>query len=195
MEDFLVNNGTGRNYGVELTLERFYNNGYYFLLTTSLFNARYTGSDGVQRSTAFNGGYIANLLGGKEFEIGKEGNTLNVDVKLTASGGNRYTPVDFDRSADLGYEVRQDDRAFSAFLDDYLRADLKISYRINAKHVTHEFGVDLQNMTNNENEFRRTYNPRTNSVQTQYQIGFFPYHSTEFCSDFGPHEKAANSPR
>ncbi len=173
-EDFLVNNGTGRNYGMELTLERFYSNGYYFLLTTSLFDAQYTGSDGVQRSTAFDGGYIANLLGGKEFKVGKKGNTLNIDVKFTASGGNRFTPVDFERSAALGYEARQDDRAFSASLDDYLRADLKISYRINAKNVTHEFGVDLQNVTNNQNEFGRTYNPRTNSVQTQYQIGFFP---------------------
>ena len=173
-EDFLVNEGTGRNYGVELTLERFYNSGYYFLLTTSLFDAKYKGSDGVLRSTAFDGGYIANLLGGKEFTIGRKGNTLNVDVKLTASGGNRFTPVDFEQSAELGYEVRRNDRAFSESLDDYLRADLKISYRINAKNVTHEFGVDLQNITNNQNEFGRTYNPRTNSVQTQYQIGFFP---------------------
>lgn len=173
-EDFLVNNGTGRNYGLELTLERFYSNGYYFLLTTSLFDAKYEGSDGVQRSTAFDGGYIANLLGGKEFKIGRKDNTLNVDVKLTASGGNRYTPVDFERSATLGYEVRQGERAFSEALDDYLRADLKISYRINAKRVTHEFGVDLQNVTNNQNEFARIYNPRTNSVQTQYQMGFFP---------------------
>ena len=144
------------------------------MLTTSLFDAKYTGSDGVQRSTAFDGGYIANLLGGKEFKMGKKGNTLNIDVKFTASGGNRFTPVDFERSAALGYEVRQDERAFSESLDDYLRADLKISYRINARRVTHEFGVDLQNVTNNQNEFARIYNPRTNSVQTQYQIGFFP---------------------
>ena len=44
----------------------------------------------------------------------------------------------------------------------------------NAKNVTHEFGLDLQDITNHQNEFRRTYNPRTNSVETQYQIGFFP---------------------
>ena len=169
-EDFLVNQGAGRNYGIELTLKRFFHNGYYFLLTTSLFDAKYTGSDQVQRNPAFNGDYIANLLGGKEFKIGSEGNTLN----FMASGGNRYTPVDVEQSAALGYEVRQDDRAFSASLDDYLRADVKISYRINAKNVTHEFGLDLQNITNHQNEFRRTYNPRTNSVETQYQIGLFP---------------------
>ncbi|MEM9833093.1 MAG: TonB-dependent receptor [Bacteroidota bacterium] len=173
-EVFLVNEGEGRNYGLEFTLERFYNQGYYFLFTTSLYNSEYRGSDDVWRSTAFNGGYITNLLGGKEFKIGRKNNTLNLDLRLTASGGNRYTPIDFERSAELGFEVRQDDLAFSESFDDYFRADVKISYRINAKRMTHEFGVDLQNITNRQNEFARIYNPRTNSVQTQYQIGLFP---------------------
>ncbi|MGB3777301.1 MAG: TonB-dependent receptor [Tunicatimonas sp.] len=173
-EDFLVNEGTGRNLGVELTLERFFSKGYYFLWTTSLFDAQYEGSDGIERSTAFDGGYVVNLLGGKEFEVGKKGNTLNIDLKFTASGGNRFTPIDFERSAELGYEVRQDNRAYSEAIDDYLRADVKISYRINAKRATYEFGVDFRNVTNNENEFSRTYNARTNTIQTQNQIGFNP---------------------
>ncbi len=173
-EDFLVNEGTGRNYGIELTLERFYSDGYYFLLTTSFYDAKYKGSDGVLRSTAFDGGYIVNLLGGKEFKVGKRDNTLNLDVKLTTSGGNRYTPVDFEQSATQGYEVRQDDRAFSESLNSHLRADLKVSYRINARKLTHEFGVNLQNVTNRQNEFIRVYNPRTNTVQTEYQMGFLP---------------------
>ena len=173
-EDFLVNKGTGRNYGIELTLERFYSEGYYFLLTTSLYDAKYKGSDGVLRSTAFDGGYIVNLLGGKEFKVGRRDNTLNLDVKLTTSGGNRYTPVDFEQSAAQGYEVRQDNRAFSESLNNHLRADLKVSYRINARKLTHEFGINLQNITNRQNEFIRVYNPRTNTVQTEYQMGFLP---------------------
>jgi hypothetical protein len=173
-EDFLVNEGTGRNLGVELTLERFFSKGYYFLLTTSLFDAQYEGSDGIERSTAFDGGYVVNLLGGREFKIGRKNNTLNIDLKFTASGGNRITPINFERSAELGYEVRQNDRAFSEAIDDYLRADLKISYRINAKRATYEFGVDFRNVTNNKNEFSRTYNARTNTIQTQNQIGFNP---------------------
>ena len=37
--DSLVNNGTGENYGFELTLEKFYSKGYYFLITASLFES------------------------------------------------------------------------------------------------------------------------------------------------------------
>jgi hypothetical protein len=173
-ETFLVNAGSGRNYGLELTLEKYYSKGYYFLLTTSLYQSEYKGSDGIWHNTAFNGNYIASLLGGKEFRIGRKSNTLNIDVKMTASGGNRITPIDFEASAERGYEVLLEDQAYTQQLNDYLRADLKISYRINTPKVTHEFGIDLQNITNNENEFARIYNPRTNSVQTQYQIGFFP---------------------
>lgn len=173
-ETNLVNGGTGRNYGVELTLERFYNDGYYFLLTTSLYNAKYEGSDGVLRSTAFDGGYIVNLLGGKEFKIGKQDNTLNVDVKLTSSGGRRYTPINFKASAEQGYQVLYEDRAYVEQTMDYFRADLKVMYRINTRRATHEIGFNLQNITNRQNEFARIYNPRTNTVQTRYQTGLLP---------------------
>jgi hypothetical protein len=172
--DYLINEGTGRNLGVEVTLEKFYSDGYYFLLTTSLFDSKYKGSDGVQRSTAFDGGYIVNLLGGKEFKVGKKNNTFNIDLKLTTSSGNPYTPIDLEQSAALGTEVRKDNEAYSLRLDNYLRADVKLSYRINRPKLTHEFAIDLQNITNNQNVFAQTYNARTNEVNTQYQIGFFP---------------------
>ncbi|MCC9138352.1 carboxypeptidase-like regulatory domain-containing protein [Pontibacter silvestris] len=172
--DSLVNSGEGENYGIEFTLEKFYSKGYYFLFTTSLYKSHYKGSNNEWHSTAFNGGYIANLLGGKEFKIGKKNNTFSVDGKFTTSGGNRYTPIDYARSAQLGYEVHQDDLAYSKSLKQYVRADLKLSYRINHRGSTHEFALDLQNITNRQNEFARIYNPRSNTVQTQYQIGFFP---------------------
>jgi len=59
-------------------------------------------------------------------------------------------------------------------LDDYFRADVKLSYRINRPKLTHEFAIDLQNITNRDNVFAQSYNARTNSIVTQYQIGFFP---------------------
>src|SRR5690606_40225300 len=48
-QDSLVNSGTGRNYGIELTLERFFNKGYYFLITSSIFDSQYAGSDGIEQ--------------------------------------------------------------------------------------------------------------------------------------------------
>jgi len=67
-----MNEGTGENYGLEFTLERFFSKGYYVLGTASLFQSTYKGSDGIERSTAFNGQYVLNLLGGKEFRLKRE---------------------------------------------------------------------------------------------------------------------------
>ena len=54
VEDSLVNRGTGKNYGAEITLERFLSKGFYYLSTFSWYNSLYKGSDGVERNTAFN---------------------------------------------------------------------------------------------------------------------------------------------
>src|SRR5690606_38023715 len=66
----LVNDGTGKNYGVELTLERYLHNGFYYMSTASLFRSLYTAKDGVERKSAFDNNYVANFIGGKEFKVG-----------------------------------------------------------------------------------------------------------------------------
>jgi len=173
-EDSLVNNGTGRNYGLELTLERFYNKGYYYLLTTSLFDSRYKGSDGVERNTAFNTKYVVNLLAGKEWRVGKNGKFFSLNLKLTTIGGKYLTPIDFQKSQEYGRTIYDENKAFSEQQDAYFRADLKFSYRKEFTTSTLEVAFDLQNVTNNKNIFSQSYNPRTNSIVTQYQQAFFP---------------------
>jgi hypothetical protein len=172
--DSLVNEGTGRNYGVELTLEKFYSDGYYFLLTTSLFDSKYKGSDNIKRNTTFNGRYVVNVLAGKEFNVGKKSNTFNIDWKLTVAGGRYVTPLDFEKSKETGKEEYMDHIAFSKKIKDYFRTDIKFSYRMNKKRLTHELSLDLQNVLNTKNVFMQRYNSRTNTVTTEYQTGFFP---------------------
>ena len=103
----LVNQGTGRNYGVEVTLERYLNRGFYYLGTVSLYRSLYTALDGVERSSLFDGNYVANFLAGKEFDYGKPGKerTFFVNGKLAFIGGARYTPIDLEASRALGTAV------------------------------------------------------------------------------------------
>jgi hypothetical protein len=169
----LVNEGTGYNYGLEITLEKFYSNNYYFLFTTSVFNSRYQGSDNIERNTAFNGNYVVNLLGGREFKV-KGKNVIFLDTKLTVAGGNRYTPIDLNASIAAGYEIARDQEAFSNQLPTYIRWDIKAGYRINRARLTHEFFVDIQNLTNQQNVLIRRFNRTTQSVNDTYQLGLFP---------------------
>lgn len=174
----MVNKGVGRNYGIELTLEKFYSRQYYFLFTTSLFNSEYKASDNVWRSTAFDSDYVVNLLGGKEWNVGSKKNTLALDIKLTSAGGRRYTPINLAASAIAGEAVYEDETdpsaAFSKQYDAYFRTDVKISYRINRPKLTHEISLDIQNITNRENIFQETYNRRTNTITRENQLGLFP---------------------
>ena len=168
-----VNEGTGTNYGVEITLEQFLNNGFYFLFTTSLFDSKFKGSDGIERNTAFNGNYIFNGLAGKEFQI-NEKLTLAFDFKITYAGGRRFTPINLDASNIAGAEIRYEDQLFENQYPDYFRLDFKTTLKLNGKHMSQKFSVDLQNLTNQDNIFQSGYNAATNSVGYVYQRGFFP---------------------
>ncbi len=174
----LVNKGIGRNYGLEITLEKFMSKGFYFLITGSLFQSQYQGSDKIWRNTAFNGLYVANALAGYQYLFGGKKNktkrhTVAIDMKMTGAGGRYYTPIDIVASDAQNTEVRIDSLAFTKKYRDYFRLDLKLSYRISFKKITQEFSMDLQNVANIKNIFRKVYNPRTNTLNDEYQQGLF----------------------
>ncbi len=166
----LVNNGRGENYGVELTLEKYFANTYYFLFTSSIFESRYQGSDEVWRNTAFNNKYIVNLLAGKEFSLGKSG-VLFADVKLTTSGGRYTTPIDLEASRLAGEAVYLEDQAFSQRYANYFRTDFKIGFRLEMKRISQEWLIDVQNIFNVENIYEEFYNPQTGNIDNRNQLG------------------------
>lgn len=173
----LVNEGTGYNQGIEITIEKFYSKGYHALITGSFFESKYKGSDGVERSTPFNNGYVINFLAGKEFKIGKaKRNAFVIDTKLTASGGKWYIPIDLEASREEGREVLIDSEAFTKQYEDYFRWDVKFGVKLNSKKrkLSHQFFLDLQNVTNRKNVFARQYNRLTDNIDQIDQVGFFP---------------------
>ncbi|TAD92517.1 MAG: hypothetical protein EAY75_02325 [Bacteroidetes bacterium] len=178
--DSLANNGSGANYGLEMTVERSFHRGFYALVTVSIFNSRYKGSDGVERNTAFNTGYVANMLAGKEWIVGKKKAVLGVDLRLSTQGGRYLSPIDATASAAAGEAVYKQNQAYSQQQPAYFRADVKLLYRRNFKHTALETSLDLQNITNRQNVFLQQYNRRTNSIVTQYQQGFFPVPTVRF---------------
>lgn len=170
---YLQNQGKGSNYGVEFTLEKFLNKGFYYLVTGSLFESKYKGSDQVLRNTAFNSNYVFNLLGGKEWKLSKL-NSFGIDTKFAIAGGQRYTPFDIPASQAAGFVIYQEDKAFGLQNDTYLRWDLKFSFTRNGPKATQKWYIDFQNLTNHKNIFVRTLNPSTGQIKEINQIGFFP---------------------
>nr|MBI1229492.1 TonB-dependent receptor plug domain-containing protein [Cytophagales bacterium] len=172
--DSLVNAGRGRNYGLELTLEKSFSGSSYFLLTASLFDSKYQGSDAIWRNTAFNSQYVFNGLFGKEWQIGSKNRILALDLKSTLAGGQYITPIDLAASRAANEAVFQNNLAYSVKNPAYFRTDMKITYRVNKKGLTHEWSLDIQNVFNNQNIFRQTYNPIMEQIVESYQLGIFP---------------------
>jgi len=171
--DSLQNSGKGQNYGVEFTVEKFLSHGYYALMTLSLFDSKYQGHDNQWRSTGFNTNYALNLLTGYELKVGKN-NFLTFDIRTVWSGGMRYIPIDLPASIAANEQVYDWSKAYANKYKDYFRCDFRIGFKQNFKHVSQEWGLDLQNITNNQNMFSEQYNPQSHSISTIFQQSFLP---------------------
>ena len=68
------------------------------------------------------------------------------------------------------------------FGDPYMRFDVRISYRFNAKKVSHEFAIDLINVTNRKNILNYTYINEPPYRRINYQLGLLPlfYYKIDF---------------
>ena len=183
--DTLNNSGTGYNYGIEVTLQRYFNKNWHALFSGCLYNSRYTPSDGIERNTSFNGQYAVNLLAGREFQI--KNNTLGLGIKATGAGGKRRGVVDHIASAEQGEVIFQDEGFNESQFKDYFRFDIKTTYKINKNNITHEIGIDLVNVTSSKNILNFSYAPNStpdldDDVVKNYQLGFLPifYYRIDF---------------
>ncbi|MGE9310932.1 TonB-dependent receptor [Niabella sp. CJ426] len=173
LEDSLVNKGSGTNYGLELTVERPFAEGYYALATVSVFDSKYKGSNGMEHNTVFNGNYVANALAGKEWSLAGM-HTIGADLKVVTAGGRRFTAIDEAASKVAGRVIYYESRSFEEKTRAYFRLDFKLTYRMNNKGFMQEFFVDFQNVTNHKNIFNQWYDSRSGTIRTQNQLGFWP---------------------
>ena len=172
----LVNEGTGANYGIEMTLERFFDRGFFYMLTASLYDSKYTALDGVQRDTRYNGQYVGNVLFGKEMPYGKaeKNRTLSINARVSLIGGKRYTPIDLEASIAEGGQVRDDSKIFGAKGDDVFLANLAVSFRRERANSTHELKFDVQNATNNQAVVREYYDSEEQKIVNSTQLPLLP---------------------
>ncbi len=170
----LINNGVGQNYGWEVTVEKFFSRSYYFLVTASLYQSTYRGSDQVWRNTAFNGNYVVNGLAGREFKL-KNNLSILLDAKLTVAGGLRYSPLDVPASITNNEATYKDAEAFALQNQTYFKPDVKITIRKDFKNkMALEWALDIQNVVNYQNVYLNWYDKNTQTEHPVFQNGRFP---------------------
>lgn len=171
----LVSDGTGQNYGIDFSIERPFLNNYYILATASLYKSTYTDYPGDEYNTMFNRGYQLNVVGGKEFSIGKTGRKiLGLNAKVLYSGGMRESPIDLNGSIQSGETVYVPKQYFTRQVPAYFRTDLGVYYKINNKRVTHSIQLEVQNVTNRQNFYYSYFDREAATVKTVNQLGILP---------------------
>ena len=175
-DEILTNKGLGRNTGLELSFEHFMRKDLYFLLSASLFDSKYKASNGQWYNTRYNSNYNYSLTGGKEFKTGEKfrNRIVGFNIKSVYSGGKRETPIDEAASVEKGYTVYNDDQAFEHRINDYFRADVRLSIKRNRPKSTVTWALDIQNVTNHKNVYGRYFDPQLGKTKTYYQTPLIP---------------------
>lgn len=174
VSEALINNGKGKNYGIEISLEKYLGKNYYFMFSNSFYQSKYTASDGIERNTRYNGNFISNFIGGKEFVSANRRRTFGVNVKFVYAGGYRTTPIDVIKSSAEGYTIFKEREAFSLQNPAYFRSDLRLSVKWNRKHITKTLSLDIQNISNHLNLYNQRYDALSGKIVNNYQNGIIP---------------------
>jgi hypothetical protein len=152
--DKLINKGTGTNTGIDFTLERFLKNDFYYLFTASVFDSKYKGGDGVERNGLYNKHFIFNLLGGREWKMGKSKNNIfGINGRLTYMGGDRLTPILEPESIQQQEIVYDYSKAYTEKEKNAAILSFSVLYRINKQNRAGIWSLHIMNALGNQ-EFR-----------------------------------------
>ena len=173
-KDSLVNRGTGLNYGIELTFERFLSKHFFYLLTATFFESNYTSTDNKTRSTAYNGQYAFNGVVGYELVFPKKYTSLNFGLNLTYAGGSPYVPFDVDETVKTGRTVYDWSRAYEVRREDYKRLSFRIGLKRNYKKVSTEMSFDLQYRGDYTAIYVERIDVTTGEIIDTRNMGFYP---------------------
>ena len=175
----LVNEGAGRNYGVDLTLERYLKDGLYGMITATLFKSEYRDAQGQWHHSRHDRRYITNIVGGKEWMIGKaRKNVFGINGRLTMMGGDRYTPIPegitFEKVMKRPDKSIPEDEGMDPFTKQKgmnIGYAFSVKYTINKRHTSHHFILEYLQMKTFQGQ---TFDLRTHEIVDKFTSLTFP---------------------
>ncbi len=172
----LTNKGLGKNYGLELTYERFLHKNLYYLLSGSLYESKYKASNGEWYDTRYNTNFALSVTVGKEWTLSekRKNRIIGANIKSVYVGGFRYTPIDLEASIANGETKYITSQTFGKRMPDYYRLDIRFSLKRNYKHLTSTLALDIQNTTNRQNVGGQYFDQKSGTAKYWYQTGLIP---------------------
>lgn len=179
----LVNKGKGKNYGIDVTLEKYMSKGFYYMITASVFDALYTGGDGVWRNSRFNRNVVTNVLAGKEWKVGKsKQNLFSLNGRVTVQGGERYSPFDVTATIKKKEVVYDESRAYSRQTNPMVNVHVTIAFKKNTRKRSGEIALKIVNLTQQPDFYGYQYNFRTGGIDQDVETILLPnlYYKIQF---------------
>jgi hypothetical protein len=173
-DPFLANTGHGRNYGLDVTIEKMFYSKHFFLFGASYYESKYKAVDLIERDTRWNGNYTVNGTYGKEWTKKAKNRTVGVSSRILYIGGLRESSINTFYSQFYGQTYYDPVNPFTEKLHDYFRVDLRLSFRKNKPKYTRTFAIDIQNATNQQNESYHYYDFTQQKIVTKFQLGIIP---------------------
>ena len=175
----LVNKGAGCNYGIDFTLERYLKDGFYGMLTATLYKSEYRDAQGEWHHSRHDRRYITNIVGGKEWMMGRaKKNVFGVNGRLTLMGGDRYTPIPEGTTFEEIMERPDKSIPMDDGVDPFCKQKglnvgyaFSVKYTINKKHTSHHFILEYLQMRTFHGQ---TYNLKTHEIVDQFTSLTFP---------------------
>lgn len=173
-----TNAGKGMNVGIDFTLERFLQSGYYYMATFSLFDSRYKEALGNWHSTLFDTHYIINLLGGKEFTFHRRNglnSILGLNARIAFSGYRPSSPVDPEATLEQQDIVYDESRPFTHRPKGINPvSDISITYRVNYKKCSGIVALQIKNLIGKQ-YMGPEFNLTTQQVEDLYFKSMIPF--------------------
>ena len=175
----LVNKGAGCNYGIDFTLERYLKDGFYGMLTATLYKSEYRDAQGEWHHSRHDRRYITNIVGGKEWMMGHaKKNVFGLNGRLTLMGGDRYTPIpegttfeDIMQRPDKSIPMDDGIDPFSKQKGLNVGYAFSVKYTVNKKHTSHHFILEYLQMRTFHGQ---TYNLETHEIVDKFTSLTFP---------------------
>lgn len=177
-ESELVNRGRGRNYGLDLSIQKYWKEGSFVMVSGSWYRSLFSmGEDGEEFSTRWDGRYLVSMSSGRErSKKTKKGKTRTFgnSSRLLWMGGFRERPISEDFSSISGRTRFEPGVGFSNQLNRYIRLDWRFYFRWEKPGRTSLLSLDIQNLLFTENEAFNYYDQVTGGVELKKQLGFIP---------------------
>jgi len=174
----LESTGTGRNIGIDFTLERYLSKGLYYMLSASIFDSKYTANDGIERNTRFNKNYVFNALIGKEWQIGRNKNNLfSANIRLNYLGGNRKEAVNWQRSIKQQEIIYGENDGSISFIEkrpDTPISSFTLSFRKNKSRHSSLWSLQVLNATQTKEFEADVYNIKEQTIEQKFNKIMIP---------------------